>query len=101
VELPRRGFVIEVVRKLQALHTFVSLPRRWDVERSVGWMIAYHHLMRDYEEGIDVPKQMMHVVMSSLLLKRLFDAIWFKTGSKLYLVGGMPREKSMMSRVAR
>lgn len=69
------GFVVEVVHKLDNQHIFVPLPRRWVVERSFGWMVQWHRLVRDYERRIDVSTEMIYVAMGSLLLKRLFEEI--------------------------
>jgi putative transposase len=66
-------FIVEVVRKVQDQHTFVPLPRRWVVERTFGWMMRWRRLVRDYEQRIDVSRQMIYVATGSLLLKRLFD----------------------------
>ncbi|MFS0757488.1 IS5 family transposase [Noviherbaspirillum sp. 1P10PC] len=66
-------FIVEVVRKVQDQHTFVLLPRRWVVERTFGWMMRWRRLVRDYEQRVDVSRQMIYVATGSLLLKRLFD----------------------------
>ena len=66
-------FIVEVVHKLKDQHTFIPLPRRWVVERTFGWMMAWRRLVRDYEQRIDVSRQMIYVAMGGLLLKRLFD----------------------------
>lgn len=66
-------FIVEVVRKVQDQHTFVPLPRRWVVERTFGWMMRWRRLVRDYEQRVDVSRQMIYVATGSLLLKRLFD----------------------------
>jgi transposase len=66
-------FIVEVVHKLKDQHTFIPLPRRGVVERTFGWMMAWRRLVRDYEQRIDVSRQMIYVAMGGLLLKRLFD----------------------------
>jgi transposase len=40
---------LEVVCLPEAKRGFVLLPRRWDVERSYGWMARFRWLARDYE----------------------------------------------------
>jgi putative transposase len=52
---------------------FVPLQKRWVVERTLGWMMHWRRLVRDYEKRIDVSESMIYVAMGSLLLKRLFD----------------------------
>ena len=65
------GFVIEIVRRIEGQEGFEVLPRRWVVERTFGWMMRWRRLVRDYETRIDVSEAMIHVAMSSLLLRRL------------------------------
>ena len=48
-----------------------SLPRRWVVERTFGWMTRWRRLVRDYEKRIDVSKAMIHVALGSLLWRRI------------------------------
>ena len=65
------GFVIKVVRRLADQPGFTVLPRRWVVERTIGWMIRWRRLVRDYEQRIDVSEAMIHVALGSLLLRRI------------------------------
>jgi putative transposase len=67
------GFVVDVVRKMANQLSFVPLPHRWMVERSLGWMMQWRRLVKDYEQRIDVSTEMIYVAMGSLLLKRLFE----------------------------
>lgn len=64
-------FVIEVVRRLDADPGFRVVPRRWVVERTIGWLIRWRRLVRDYEERLDVSEAMIHVAMGGLLLRRI------------------------------
>src|SRR6266545_2784776 len=59
------GFVIEVVRRLADQPGFTVLPRRWVVERTLGWMIRWRRLVRDYEQRIDVSEAMIHVALGA------------------------------------
>ena len=43
------GLSLEVVKHTEAKRGFVLLPRRWVVERSIGWMARFRRLARDYE----------------------------------------------------
>jgi transposase len=40
---------LEVVKLSEAEKGFVLLPKRWVVERSVGWTGRFRRLARDYE----------------------------------------------------
>ena len=41
-------WTIEIVKRSD-LHRFVVLPKRWIVERTLGWISRNRRLMRDYE----------------------------------------------------
>jgi len=43
------GIRLEVVKLPEAKRGFVLLPRRWVVERSIGWAARFRRLARDYE----------------------------------------------------
>jgi transposase len=60
-EVPRQaaadhGIALEVVTLLEVKRGFVLLPRRWVVERNVGWMSRFRRLARDQERLADVVK---------------------------------------------
>jgi transposase len=40
---------LSVVKLPEAKKGFVLLPRRWVVERSIGWMVRFRRLAKDYE----------------------------------------------------
>ena len=61
-------FVVEIIRRLDDLKGFKVLPRRCGVERSVGWMIIWHRLVRDYEQRIDASQA---IAMGGLMLRRI------------------------------
>jgi putative transposase len=65
------GFVIEVVRRLAGQPGFTVLPRRWVVERTLGWMIRWRRLVRDYETRLDVSEAMIHIALGGLMLRRI------------------------------
>lgn len=64
-------FVVEVVRRIRQEPGFHVLPRRWVVERTLGWMTRWRRLVRDYEHRLDVSEAMIHVAMGSILLRRI------------------------------
>src|SRR6266571_3480090 len=63
--------ILEAVRRLTDPPGFTVLPRRWVVERTLGWMIRWRRLVRDYEQRIDVSEAMIHVALGGLLLRRV------------------------------
>jgi transposase len=40
---------LQIVKRPDNLHTFRVLPRRWVVERTLGWIMKYRRCVRDYE----------------------------------------------------
>jgi putative transposase len=63
------GFTLEIIKRTKA--AFVVLPRRWVVERTLGWMTRHRRLVRDYEARIDVSETMIDIAMGGLLIRRL------------------------------
>lgn len=64
-------FVVEVVRRSDADPGFKVIPRRWVVERSIGWLTRYRRLVRDYERRLDVSEAMIFLAMGNLLVRRI------------------------------
>ena len=44
---------------------------RRSVERTLGWMMRWRRLVRDYEQRCDVAEALIFVSMGSLLLRRI------------------------------
>lgn len=43
------GWVLEIVKRPKGQKGFVVLGRRWVVERTLGWLLRYRRLSKDYE----------------------------------------------------
>jgi putative transposase len=65
------GLTLIVVRRIAATTGFVVLPRRWVVERTLGWLGRWRRLAKDYEELPEVSEAMVTVAMIRLMLHRL------------------------------
>ncbi len=63
-------FVIEVIRRSDDQKGFQALPRCWAVERTFGCKTRWRHLVRDYEQRIDVSHAMILVAMGGNLPRR-------------------------------
>ena len=63
-------FIVEIVRTSEQQKGFAVLPQRWVVERTLGWMMRWRRLTRDYERRIDVPTAMILVAMGGILIRR-------------------------------
>ena len=65
------GWMIEVVKRAPHSHSFEVLPRRWVVERTLGWLGRNRRLSKDYEELTESSEAWVHIAMIHLMLKRL------------------------------
>ena len=63
-------FTVEIIRQSDTAKEFEILPRRWVVDRTLGWMIRRRQPVKDYEQRIDVAKAMIHIATRNLLLRR-------------------------------
>ena len=61
----------EFEHQLLAAKGFVVLPRRWVVERTLGWMGRNRRLSKDYEETIPSSEAMVKLSMIHLMGRRL------------------------------
>ena len=68
------GWLIEVVKRPMDRHRFEVLPRRWVVERTLGWLGRNRRLSKDYEELTESSEAWVHIAMIHLMLKRLRPA---------------------------
>jgi transposase len=65
------GISFEVVARPEGQKGFVPLPRRWAVERTLGWLMLHRRLARDYETLPERSVTMIHWAMTDLMSRRL------------------------------
>ena len=65
------GLALIIVRRAAGSTGFVVQPRRWVVERSLGWLGRWRRLSKDYEELPEVSEAMATLAMIRLMLHRL------------------------------
>ncbi len=65
------GIDVEVVRRDPTSRGFTVPPRRWVVERTLGWPMLHRRLARDYEALPTRSEAMIHIPMIDLLARRL------------------------------
>ena len=65
------GWLLQIVRRPKDSHSFEVLPRRWVVERTLGWLGRNRRLSKDYEELTESSEAWVHIAMIHLMLKRL------------------------------
>jgi transposase len=69
------GIKLEVVKLPEAKKGFVLLPRRWVVERSIGWVARFRRLARDYERLPDTLAGLHFLAFAILLLRRFVELL--------------------------
>ncbi|MFE2019145.1 IS5 family transposase [Streptomyces sp. NPDC059499] len=67
----RLGIDLEVVRRAPGTKGFKVLPRRWVVERTLGWLMHHRRLARDYEALPARSTAMIHIAMIALMARRI------------------------------
>ena len=65
------GLTLIIVRRVAGSTGFVVQPRRWVVERSLGWLGRWRRLSKDYEALPEVSEAMVTLAMIRLMLHRL------------------------------
>jgi putative transposase len=65
------GLTLIIVRRAAGTTGFVVQPRRWVVERSLGWLGRWRRRSKDYEELPEVSEAMVTLAMIRLMLHRL------------------------------
>jgi transposase len=66
----QRGIAVEVVKRPTA-KGFHVLPRRWVVERTLGWLMQHRRLARDYEALPQRSRTMVHWAMTNIMSRTL------------------------------
>jgi putative transposase len=62
---------VEVVKRSDAVRGFKVLPRRWVVERTLGWLMRHRRLVRDYERCESSAESWVYIAMLRIQLRRL------------------------------
>jgi transposase len=65
------GIDMHIVRRDPNIRGFTVLPRRWTVERTLGWLMNHRRLARDYEAHPHRSEAMVHLAMINLMTRRL------------------------------
>jgi len=65
------NWTLEIVKRSDDVHTFQVLPKRWIVERTLGWLGRYRRLSKDYEELPASSEAMIRIAMIRLMVRRL------------------------------
>jgi transposase len=65
------GLTLIIVRRIAGTTGFVVIPRRWIVERTLGWFGRWRRLSKDYEELPEVSEAMVTLAAILMMLQRL------------------------------
>jgi putative transposase len=68
-------WTLEIVKRTDGLKGFQVLPRRWVVERTLGWLGRYRRLSKDYESLPQSSEAMVQIAMIRLMLARVTRTI--------------------------
>jgi transposase len=66
----KRGIAVHVVKR-HAGSGFQVLPRRWVVERTLGWLMQHRRLVRDYETLPQRSRSMIYWAMANIMSRTL------------------------------
>jgi transposase len=61
---------LQIVRRCDR-HRFVVLPKRWIVERTIGWISRNRRLARDFERHCRIAAAFVRMAMIRIMLRRL------------------------------
>ena len=67
-------WIIEIVKRNE-LHTFVVLPKRWIVERTIAWLNRCRRLARDWENLNRKAMAFLHLASIRLMLRKLCNPV--------------------------
>jgi len=62
---------LQIVKRSDDMSGFVVLPRRWVVERSLGWLMSSRRLVRDFETLPASSEAFIYFSQAMLLSRRL------------------------------
>ncbi|GKQ35525.1 hypothetical protein ALMP_20680 [Streptomyces sp. A012304] len=65
------GIDLEIVQRDPALRGFRVQPRRWVIERTLGWLMHHRRLARDYETHPHRSAAMIQLAAINLMTRRL------------------------------
>lgn len=64
------GCLVEIIKRSDSAKGFVVLPRRWVVERTLGWLSGFRRLSKDYERFAETSQGWIYAAMVRIMLKR-------------------------------
>jgi len=86
------GLRLIVVHRITGMPGFIVLPRRWVVERTLGWLGRWRRLSKDYEELPEVSEAMVTLAMIRLMVHRLIHPNRKRLPGPMRLATGCPQQ---------
>jgi putative transposase len=68
---PQRPIRLEITKRSDRLKGVVVIPKRWIVERTLGWLKRYRCLSQDDEYHTETSEAMIQVAMIHVMVRRL------------------------------
>jgi transposase len=65
------SLTLQVVKRTDDTTGFTVLPRRWVIERTLGWITKHRRCVRDYETLPEHHEAMVYIALISTLSRRL------------------------------
>ena len=65
------GIIVHIVGRPAGQRGLRVHPKRWVVERMLGWLLAHRRLARDYERHPEISEAMIRWAAIDLLVRRL------------------------------
>lgn len=65
------GLTLIIVRRIAGTTGFIIIPRRWVVERTLGWLGRWRRLSKDYEELPEVSEARVTLAAIRMMLQHL------------------------------
>jgi putative transposase len=69
--LTEAGWTLEIVKRPAEATGWVTLPKRWIVERTFAWLGKCRRLSKDYEYLVSSSEAMIRLAMIHLMVRRL------------------------------
>jgi len=60
---------VQIIRRCDK-HRFVVLPKRWIVERTIGWISHHRRLARDFERLVRCAAAFVRLAMIRIIMRR-------------------------------
>ena len=66
-----RRIDVEIIKRSDRANGFAVLPKRWIVERTIGWISRNRRLARDFERHCRIAAAFVRMAMIRIMLRRL------------------------------